>query len=326
MSLASTGIRLHWPAGAVLGLIQLHALCSSPTWSISNTIVLARLQDSRRQFGPIRAMATLGWMSGCWIISLLGADASTWSGYSGALAWLTVAGFTFVLPEVDPPKSRGRLRLRERLGLDALALLRNPSHRVVFLTVLCMAIPIAAFYPYTPPQLRELGFERTTAWMSLGQVTEILAMFGLGALLVRWRLKWIFTCGIGFGVVRYALCALGGEAWVLTGITLHGLSFTLVFITAQIYLDERVDPAWRARAQALMSLMSSGAGNLLGYLGTGWWFHACGGAGATRWPLFWLGLSAASAAVLAYFLAAYRGIGSGLTPARPIRPRRPGAS
>jgi nucleoside transporter len=316
MALASTAIQLRWNPWLVLGLIQLHALCSSPTWSISNTIVFSRLHDSTRQFGPIRAMATLGWMSGCWIISGLNADASTLSGYSGAAAWLVVAAYTWLLPDVAPPKSEGRVTLRQRLGLDALALLKNHDHRVVFLTVALMAIPIAAFYPYTPPQLRELGLRRTTAWMSLGQITEILAMFGLSALLLRWRLKWILTCGISFGVLRFALCALDGKGWLLTGVILHGFSFTLVFITAQIYLDERVDPAWRARAQALMSLMGSGVGNLLGYLGTGWWFLACTTPPGTHWPLFWIGLSAASAAVLVYFLIAYHGIGAGLAPGK----------
>ncbi len=318
MALAATGIRWHWPPLLVLGLIQLHALCSSPTWSISNTIVFSRLQDSRRQFGPIRAMATLGWMAGCWIISLIGADASTAAGYSGAVIWLIVAAFTLLLPNVDPPKPQTRATLRERLGLDALVLLKDPAHRVVFVTVVCMAIPIAAFYPYTPPQLRELGFERTTAWMSFGQISEILAMFGLGMLLVRCRLKWIFAGGIAFGVLRFALCALEGRGWLLAGISLHGLSFTLIFITAQIYLDERVDPAWRARGQALLSLMSSGVGNLLGYLGAGAWFHLCATAAGTRWPVFWLGLSMASAAVLVYFLIAYRGIGTGLAPTRKV--------
>lgn len=75
------------------------------------------------------------------------------------------------------------------------------------------------------------------------------------------------------GVVRFALCALDGPGWLLAGISLHGCSFTLVFITAQIYLDERVDRAWRARAQALLSLMMSGVGSLLGYLGGGFWFE-----------------------------------------------------
>jgi MFS family permease len=321
MALASTAIKLRWNPWFVLGLIQLHALCSSPTWSISNTIVFSRLHDSKRQFGPMRAMATLGWMTGCWLVSALNADASTFSGYSGAVVWLTVAAVTFLLPGVEPPKAEGRPTWRERLGLDALSLLKNRDHRVVFLTVALFAIPLSAFYPYTPPHLRELELHRTSAWMSLGQVTEIIAMVSLGGLLLRWRLKWIFACGLGFGVLRFALCALGGKAWLLAGVTLHGCSFTLVFITAQIYLDDRVDPAWRARSQALMSLMGSGVGQLIGYLGAGWWFHACGSPTGMQWPLFWTGVSAGCGAVLLYFLVAYHGIGAGLAPAKQVESR-----
>jgi len=256
-------------------------------------------------------MATLGWMAGCWLVSALNADASSLAGYTGAVTWLVMAAFTFLLPSVDPPKSAEHLTLRQRLGLDALTLLKNHDHRVVFITTALFCIPLAGFYPYTPPHLRELGLVHTSAWMTLGQITEIIAMFGLGALLLKWRLKWIFAGGLGFGVVRFVFSAINGKAWLLTGVLLHGASFTLVFITTQIYLDQRVEPAWRARAQALMSLMTSGVGALIGYLGTGWWFAACARAVGTPWPLFWSGLAAAVAAVLVYFLVAYQGRGSG---------------
>jgi nucleoside transporter len=307
MAVATTGIRLGWSPWLVLALIQLHALCSAPTWSISSTIVFARLRDSTREFGPIRAMATLGWMAGCWVVSALNADDSVVAGYTAAVAWLGVAAFTFFLPSVDPPKSAEHLTLKQRLGLDALALLRNPDHRVVFITAALFCIPLSAFYPFTPPNLKEVGLEHTSAWMTLGQITEIISMFALAGLLAKWRLKWVFSVGLAFGVARFALCALGGKAWLLAGVILHGCSFTLVFITAQIYLDERVDAAWRARAQALMSLMTGGVGNLIGYLGTGWWFAANVHENVTRWPVFWNGLAVAAAAVLIYFLIAYRG-------------------
>jgi MFS family permease len=143
--------------------------------------------------------------------------------------------------------------------------------------------------------------------MTLGQVTEIITMFMLGGLLLKWRLKWIFACGLGFGVLRFALSAINGKAWLLAGVVLHGCSFTLVFITAQIYLDQRVEVAWRARAQALMALMNGGVGNLIGYLGTGWWFAACARPTGTQWPIFWGGLAVVVAVVLVYFLTAYRG-------------------
>lgn len=310
MALASMAIQLNWQPWLVLALIQLHALCSSPTWSISSTIVFARLADAQKEFGPVRAMATLGWMAGCWLVSALGADTSALAGYSGAVMWLVVCAFTFFLPVLETPKSVEHLTWHERLGLDALTLLKNPDHRVVFITVALFAIPLAGFYPYTPPQLRELGLQHTTAWMSLAQITEIIALFSLGGLLLNMRLKWIFACGLAFGVMRFALSAVNGQGWLLAGVVLHGGSFTLIFITAQIYLEQRVDAAWRARAQALMALMNSGVGNLIGYLGTGWWFAACALPTGTRWPLFWSGLAVAVAAVLVYFLTAYHGKGA----------------
>jgi hypothetical protein len=57
-------------------------------------------------------------------------------------------------------------------------------------------------------------------------------------------------------------------------------------------------------------------GNLLGYLGTGWWLTRCTGFSGTQWPLFWGGLASAVGAVMVYFLTAYRGVGSGLLRAK----------
>jgi MFS family permease len=309
LTLASTAIKLHWNPWLVLVLIQVHALFYAPTWSISSAIVFARLADAQKEFGQIRAMATLGWMSGCWLVSLLNADSSARAGYIGAVTWLVVAGFTFFLPVLETPKAVERLTLRQRLGLDALNLLQNRDHRVVFITIALFSIPLAGFYPYAPPHLLQLGFDHTSAWMSLAQLTEIVAMFSLGALLLNWRLKWIFACGLTLGVLRFVFSAMDSKVWLLCGVALHGASFTLVFITAQIYIDQRVDPAWRARAQALLALMNGGVGNLLGYLGTAGWFALCGRQIGPNWTLYWSGLALGVLFVGLYFLAAYHGIG-----------------
>ncbi|MBK8000128.1 MAG: MFS transporter [Verrucomicrobia bacterium] len=308
MALATTGIHLGWNAWLVLGLIQVHALFSTPTWSISTSIVLSRLTDSRREFGPIRAIATFGWMVGCWLVSALNADASTLAGYGGAITWGALAFFTLKIRGDAPPKSTERLTLKQRFGLDALALFKKKDHQVVFITAALFSIPIAAFYPFTPSHLKAVGFEHTSAWMAMGQVTEIIAMIGLARILTNYRLKWIFATGMSFGLIRFGLCALNTKATLLAGVTLHGFAFTLFFITAQLYLDERVDPAWRARAQALMSLMTAGVGNLIGYLSCGWWFNVCETQDGMRWTLFWGVLSGAIGAVLVYFLARYHGV------------------
>lgn len=309
MALACLGIRSGWNSWLVLALIQVHSLFSTPTWSISTSIVLSQLADSRREFGPIRSVATIGWMAGCWLVSLLKADASTLSGFGGAMIWLAVSAWSLKLPSVVPPKSSEKITLRQRFGWDALALFRNPDHRVVFITAALFSIPLAAFYPFTPVHLKSLGLERTSAWMAIGQVTEVITMIGLARILGNFRLKWIFAAGLAFGTLRYGLCALDSRLWLLSGIFLHGFAFTLFYITAQLYLDERVESAWRARAQALMSLMTGGVGNLTGYLACGWWLTACASstANGTRWSLFWGVLALVVGAVLAYFVVRYRG-------------------
>ena len=306
LTAVGTAIKYDAHPWLVLLLIQIYYLAYAPMFSISSALVLARLADAKKEYGPIRSMATIGWMAGALMVSALNADTSPYAGYYAAAMWLLVAGFTFFLPQLEVPKSAENLAWHERLGLDALTLLKNPRHRVVFITTSLLSIPLAAFYPYAPTHLRALGFDHTSAWMSLAQVSEIVAMFSLGWLLFNWRLKWIFAAGLAIGVVRFALSAWDERYFLLTGIMLHGASFALVFITAQIYLDQNIEGAWRTRAQALLSFMNGGIGNLIGYLGTGWWFNACTRASGTHWPWFWGGLAALVTAVMIYFLLAFR--------------------
>lgn len=307
MAFVAWSIGAGWPGGLVLLLIQIYQLCAAPTTSISISVIFSRLGNSRKQFGPVRAAATFGWMLGCWWVSAVHADTSTLSQYLGAAIWLVMGFFTFLLPSVPPPSSTERPTWKQRLGWDALSLLKNHDHQVVFITAALYSIPLAAFYAFTPPNLKDLGFQRLSAWMTLGQVMEIISLFALGGLLLRWRLKWIFFASLGIGLVRFGVCVLNQPIALLTGILLHGFCYTLYFITAQIYLDERVDTAWRTRAQALLSLMNNGIGNLAGYLGTGWWYDYCAKSSGSPWPKFWGGMVAVTAAITAYFLISYRG-------------------
>jgi MFS family permease len=261
-------------------------------------------------------MATLGWMAGCVLVSLFRADNSARAEFIGATLWLFSAGVTFFLPSHEQVKLPTASNWRQRFGLDALTLLKHRDHRVVFITTALFCIPLAGFYPYAPRHLRDLGFAHTSAWMSIAQVTEIISMLSLGMLLTTWRLKWIFAAGLSFGILRFAFSAMNGKASLLTGIVLHGFSFALVFITAQIYLEQRIENAWRARAQALLTLMNSGVGNLIGYLVNGWWFDWCEKRAGANWTWFWLGLTVVVILVMGYFLAAYRGKGVGLHPAK----------
>lgn len=312
MLLVAWAIQAAWPAGIVLACAQLYALCAAPSVSISTTIIFSRLSgNSRNHFGWIRAVGTFGWMLGCWLVSAFRADTSLRAMHLGAATWMVVAAYTFLLPSVEPPATASRLTWKQRLGWDALVLLRNPDHRVVFIVTMLFSIPLAAFYAFTPPHLQALGFQRVTAWMTLGQIMEILSLLALGGMLMRWRLKWIFLIALGTAVPRFLAGATNTKIGLLTGNLLHGVCYALFFVTAQIYLDERVESAWRGRAQALLTLMNSGLGNLAGFLGVGWWFDVCSGPQGMRWPLFWGVLAAVSAGIAVYFGFAYHGVGAG---------------
>ena len=305
MAVIGLGIQRQWNPWLVLLLIQIFSVSYAPMFSISTALVFARLADANREFGPVRAYATVGWMAGAFVIGFLNWDRSALAVYLGAIVWLMVAVFTYFLPGLEIPASAEHLSWHERLGLDALTLLKKRDLRVIFIVTTLFYIPLSAFYPYAPTHLHDLGFAHTSAWMSLGQVTEVTAMLTLAWLLVKYRLKWVILAGLVVGLLRFALAGLNTGPSLVISVTLHGASYVLVYITAQIYLNQHIDCEWRTRAQALLTLMNSGVGNLIGYLGCGWWFNACAAESPTHWPNFWWVLAAMIAAVLVYFLWAF---------------------
>ena len=308
LAMAFVAIDRGWKPWWMLIFIQLHALCATPTMSLLTSIVFARLREPQKEFGPLRAWATFGWIVAGWLVSwVLHADTSTTSGYAAAATFAGVSLFSFFIPAVLPAELKLVRSWRDIFGLEALELLRDRDHRVVFLTAALYNAPLAAFYPYTPIHLHAVGIEHATAAMTLGQFTEVLAMFTLAGLLARFRLKWLFLVGISCGVLRYGLFALNTRTWLLIGISLHGIAFSLYFVTAQIYLEHRVEARLRTRAQALLTLMIGGFGNLFGFLGAGWWRQSCTLRGGTEWPVFWLGLAGVTTVVLLFFATQYTG-------------------
>jgi nucleoside transporter len=302
-------IQERWSAGWVLLLAQVHALWSVPTFGLSTSLMLSRLKRAKEEFGPVRIWATIGWMAAGAIVSLvLHADDSVVSGYAAAVMWGVTIVLTYTLPKYERlalPKAKRTVR--EMLGLDALPLLAHPDHRVVFITAALLNMSLSAFYPFTVLHLEVLGLKHVTVIMSIGQITEILTMFSLSALLSRVRLKWIFLAGIGFGVLRYGLFTLNTVPALITGIFVHGLCFTLFFVTTQIYLEQRIPQEMRARAQAMLTLVMSGVGNLFGTLGAGWWWKACRIGEGTDWTTFWTGMTGHISVVFLFFAIAYKG-------------------
>lgn len=320
LTLVFTSIQFGWGGGLMLAFMMGHALSSSPVFSLATSIVFGSLSDPAKNFGRLRVWGTIGWIVAGWIVSwVLCADASPLSGYASAVALLGIGFFTYLLPEIPPAPSKMHLTWSQRMGLDALALLKHHDHRIVYLTTVLITIPLAAFFPYTPLHLRELGVSAPTAMMACGQLTEIVCMLSLATLWKRVRLKWIFLAGLIFAILRFAFFTLDSRGWLIAGICMHGLCYTLYYITCQIYLAERIEKPMQARAQALLTLLISGVGNLIGYLGVGWWQNSCTAGTQTNWALFWWGLCLVTSLVAVFFIVSYHGIrgAKSVSPASP---------
>lgn len=306
LTLTFWAIKRGWHPAWILVLIQLQHLCSAPSWGLTTQLVLAKLPDPSREFGPLRVWATYGWMAGGLLVSLaLSADSSTVSGFAAAITWIAVAAFTYLIPSPKPSSPLASKSWRSLLGFETFKLLNHPRHRCVFISAGLLSIPLAAFYPYAPLQMKELGLSHTSAWMSLGQITEALSMYLLAPLLSRVRLRTLFITGIIIGILRYLLMATHAIPGVVLGVFLHGACFTLFFIPGQIYIEREVDPAMRYRAQALLTLLIGGLGNLFGYIGCGWLQSSCASTSSNHWQLFWNILAGAVFFVGIYFLRAY---------------------
>ncbi len=298
----------HWGTAWVLGSMMAYALVAAPGFGLLTSIVLSRLTDARREFGPLRAMATWGWMGASYLIALMHLDFSPQSGNLAAGLFAAEGLFCLTLRPTRPTPSREPRRWRDFFGWEALRLLRHPDHRNIFLTSALFSALLSTFYRYSTPHLADLGTAEPSRTMAGAQFWEGLAMLGLGWLLTRFRLKWVLLAGLVIGSFRLALMATDQASWLAISIALHGPVFVLFYPTTQIYLEQRVDHGLRAQSQALLSLLNSGFGNLSGYLLISLWHSACTtAAGTVDWPRFWTPLAIAAAALSVYFCFSYQG-------------------
>ena len=293
-----------------LGFLGVSSLAGGPAWGLLATVSMTHLRHGERTFPLVRVGATIGWIAGGLITShLLLSDTSVLCGYVSAGVRMAAAFAALLLPLTLP---LGRATSwKSRLGLDAFVLMKQRDHLVFFLVTALYSIPISALYMYAPELLKVLGDPRPTGTMTIAQVLEVVSMFALGAMMTRMRVKALLMWSLGLSVLRFALSATAGWTgmigWHLGGIALHGMCYTFYFITAQIFLDRRVDPGMKGQAQGLLSMVSSGLGPLMGALVCGWLREHLVADGVHGWDAFWMSLSAMAALCFVVFGLFYRG-------------------
>ncbi|MDP0490330.1 MAG: MFS transporter [Verrucomicrobiota bacterium JB023] len=243
-----------------------HMLCFYPTLALSNTIAMRNVTNSEKQFPLIRVFGTIGWIVAGLSLTRLGWDTKVNMFRLTAGAAIALGLFSFFLP-MTPPASKGKVTVRDVLGLDALVMLRNRSYFVFIVASMLICIPLA-FYYQIASRVVELAGLPIGQTMSYGQMSEIFFMLVMPFFFVRLGVKWMLALGMLTWVIRYLLFAFGAPdqvVWmILVGVVIHGICYDFFFVTGQIYTDKKAPEPIRAQAQGLLVLFTLGIGMLVG--------------------------------------------------------------
>ncbi len=256
----------------LFALFLVYWLITAPTYSMSAALALRNLARPGQEFGRVRLWGTVGWMVVGWVVSGVMAWSGTARRGKGAYEafWLAagfsllLAGYGLTLPHT-PPLATGD---RDASGLrEALELVRRPPVAVFLLTAFGVCLTTPFVYQVMPTYLESRGLPR--AWvstaMTLGQWLEIATLAILPWLFRRFDFKWTLALGIGAWVARYSSLALDPPLGVgLASIPLHGVAIACFSVGGQVYMDSQAPTHRRASAQALLVMLTSGIGTLLG--------------------------------------------------------------
>ena len=262
--------------GWFLALLIGHTLCFMPTLALANTLAMKQMTDPGKQFSRVAVLGTIGWICAGQLLGLFGAQATTTPiSFQLACVVSVVMGlYALTLPHT-PPKGAGQpITVRDILGLDALRLLRDRSFAVFVIAAFLFCIPLNLYFSFTPSFLEDFKISNIAGTMTLGQCSEILFMLVMPFFLMRLGIKWVFVLGMLGWVARYLLFYVGYQsgttAPLYTGVGIHGLCYVFFFVLAYIYVDKKAPDAIRTKAQGFISLVTLGAGFLVGGMVSGW--------------------------------------------------------
>lgn len=259
-------------ANLFLAAVLIHMLCYMPTLGLTNTLSFSNMTNPEKQFPLIRVWGTIGWIVAGFVISGLKFDVSASMFYVAGGSGIAMGVFSFFLPHTPAPQKGKAFSAKEALGLDTLAMMKDPSFAVFIICSLLICIPLAAYYSFGGQYVGEVGFEKIGSTMSFGQMSEIVFMLVMPLFFVRLGVKWMLLIGMGAWVLRYLLFAgaWGSEGtdhvkWmVLGGILLHGICYDFFFVTGFIYAEKKAKPEHRGAVQGFLVLVTQGLGMFIG--------------------------------------------------------------
>ena len=230
---------------------------------------MQQVADPGRDFPVIRMIGTIGWIFINLIVGFMAIEATATPFILGAGACVAMCVYSLVaLPHTPPRGLGGRTTLRGVLGLDALAMLKDPAYLVFVIASILACIPLTFYYSFTNTYLNEVGVTNAAGKMTLGQFSEIGMMLAMPLVFRIASVRNILLVGLLSWALRYVLLAYGDPGpgiWMFyLAIIMHGVCFDFFFVTGQLYTDQQAPAHLRSTAQGFITAMTYGVGMLIG--------------------------------------------------------------
>jgi nucleoside transporter len=314
---------LYWAStiqqpGPFFWALLAYALLYMPTLALVNAISFHQMKDPGAQFPGVRVLGTIGWIAAGTLVGRIlkpwnaGIEATNIPMQIGAGVSLLLGLYSFTLPST-PPKSAGKkVTVRDVLGLDALALMKDRSYAILVNSSLLISIPLAFYYNFTNLFLHETkGVADPAFSMTFGQWSEIGFMLLMPFFLRRLGIKKLMIIGMLAWSLRYVLFAQGGgggaAATLYLGIILHGICYDFFFVSGQIYVDRKAPKHLQASAQGFITLATYGLGMLIGAWVSGLVVDAYAlEGGGHRWADMWYVPAVMAGVVTVLFAALFK--------------------
>ncbi|MGA9672719.1 MAG: nucleoside permease [Terracidiphilus sp.] len=319
-ALHAAGAVLLWTAaertafGPIYWLVLAYACVYMPTLALTNSLAFRQMKDPKIEFGPIRVLGTAGWIVAGLIVGGLKLEATAMPLKLAAGCSLLLAIYALTLPHTPPLKQDSEFKVSGVVPPEAVRLLKDKSFAIFVLASFLICVPLQFYYAFTNLFLNEIGIVNAAGKMTGGQMSELGCMLLIPWFFRRLGVKYMLIAGMSAWALRYALFAFGNGGtglWMLYGgILLHGICYDFFFVTGQIYVDRKAPVAYRAAAQGMLTLITYGAGMLLGSWLSGqvvdhYATVAADGSATHEWRPIWIIAGSLSAAILVVFWLAF---------------------